>query len=246
MPEVIALTLASCATALASGLGALPVSRSATSPWLQALLWGATAGVMLVASFAGLLLPALDEGGSAAVVAGVAAGVAFLLLSRRGLDTRADHVVGLRSASRRTSWLVLAVLMVHSLPEGLAMGSAYASDTEGLGLFVVLAIALQNIPEGTGVALPMQEAGFGPTQQFWAAVLSSAPQPVGALMAYALVEEVRSLLPFSLAFAAGAMVALVFAEIIPRTLRDPHRGAGLAGGLGGGAVMVVFAVALGV
>ena len=77
--------------------------------------------------------------------------------------------------------LVFAVLLLHSLPEGFAIGTAFASDEEGLGLFVILAIGLQNIPEGTSVAIPMDAAGFPPRQQFWAAVLTSAPQPVGAL-----------------------------------------------------------------
>ena len=79
--------------------------------------------------------------------------------------------------------LVFAVLLVHSLPEGFAIGTAFASDTEGLGLFVILAIGLQNIPEGTSVAIPMNASGFSAGQQFWAAVATSAPQPVGALLA---------------------------------------------------------------
>ena len=77
------------------------------------------------------------------------------------------------------SVLVFVVLFVHSLPEGFALGTAYASDTAGLSLFVFLAIALQNIPEGTSVAIPMADAGFNRPQMFWAAVLTSAPQPSG-------------------------------------------------------------------
>ena len=75
----------------------------------------------------------------------------------------------------RESVLVFAVLFVHSLPEGLAIGTAYASDTAGLSLFVLTAIALQDVPEGTAVAIPMQETGFSRSAQFWAAVLTSAP-----------------------------------------------------------------------
>ena len=94
--------------------------------------------------------------------------------------------------------LVFGVLLVHSLPEGFAIGTAYASDTAGLGLFVILAIALQNIPEGTSVAIPMEAAGFGGPQQFWAAVATSLPSPSRALLAYALVQQIESLLPFRL------------------------------------------------
>jgi zinc transporter, ZIP family len=115
----------------------------------------------------------------------------------------------------RASVLVFVVLLVHSLPEGFAIGTAYASDTEGLALFVILAIAIQNIPEGTSVAIPMEAAGASRSRQFWAAVATSAPQPVGAVLAYLLVEEIEALLRFSFAFAAGAMLALVVAELLP-------------------------------
>ena len=81
---------------------------------------------------------------------------------------------------------------------------------------MILAIALQNIPEGTSVAIPMEAAGFGRAQQFWAAVATSAPQPVGAVLAFLLVEEIAGLLPFSFAFAAGAMLSLVAVELVPQ------------------------------
>ncbi len=127
-----------------------------------------------------------------------------------------------RGAGVRTSALVFGVLLVHSLPEGLAIGTAYASDRAGLSLFVILAIGLQNIPEGTSVAIPMAAAGFSRAEQFWAAVLTSAPQPVGAVLAFLVVEHVRGLLPASFAFAAGAMLALVAFELVPQAFgREP-------------------------
>ena len=183
------------ATALATGLGAIPVFllRPRTMGWEPAL-WGVTAGVMSVASIVGLLRPAIHRGSAAAVAGGLVAGVAFLVLTHVLLRRRDVHVGRLRGADVRTAVLVFAVLFAHSLPEGLAVGTAYASGTAALGTFVILAIALQNIPEGTSVAIPMAEAGFSRTQQFWAAVLTSSPQPVGAAIAYALVETVESLL----------------------------------------------------
>jgi ZIP family zinc transporter len=135
---------------------------------------------------------------------------------------------------------------VHSFPEGLAIGTAYASSTAGLGLYVIVAIALQNVPEGTSVAIPMDASGFSHAQQFWAAVLTSAPQPVAAVLAYALVQEVSALLPVSFAFAAGAMLSLVALELLPQALSPPRRLAGLAGGAVGAALMVGFSVLLGV
>ena len=245
--ELAVLTLAGIGTALATGLGALPVSwLGAHADALRPALWGLTVGLMSVASVVGLLIPALDEGSVGPVAAGFAVGVVFLLVSRAALETRDVRVGKLRGAGVRRSVLVFAVLVVHSLPEGLAIGTAYASETEGLGLFVILAIALQNIPEGTSVAIPMEAAGFRPGQQFWAAVLTSAPQPFGAIVAYILVEEVVSLLPFSFAFAAGAMLCLVVVEIAPDAYKRGGRGLASAGTTVGALLMLVLAALLGV
>src|SRR5262245_28234596 len=217
---MLVLLLAASATALATGLGAVPVFflGERASVWEPAL-WGLAAGVMAVASIVGLLLPALDEGSGLEVAAGLAAGIAFLALTRLGLRQHRVHVGQLSGADVRTSVLVFSVLLVHSLPEGFAIGTAYASDTAGLSLFVILAIGLQNVPEGTSVAIPMSEAGFSRAQQFWAAVLTSAPQPVGAVIAYLTVETIEGLLAVSFAFAAGAMLALVVSDLLPRAVR---------------------------
>ena len=241
------LALAGAATALATGLGAVPVfllgERAAR---LRPFLWGATVGLMGVASIVGLLLPALDEDGGATVLAGLLVGVLFLVASRRFLARREVHVGELRGAGVRRSLLVFGVLLVHSLPEGFAIGTAFASDTEGLALFIFLAIALQNVPEGTSVAIPMQSAGFSRTQQFWAAVLTSAPQPFGAVVAYLAVEEIGGLLPFSFAFAAGAMLALVALELAPEAFAKGGRIRAGVGTAAGAAVMLLLAAVLGV
>jgi ZIP family zinc transporter len=240
---MLELLLVASGTALATGLGAVPVAllgpRAAA---LRPALLGIAGGVMTVAAIAGLLMPALDDGSAGQVAAGLGAGVAFLLVARRLLAPARSHAfVG----ARRMSILVFAVLFVHSLPEGLAIGTAYASSTEGLALFIVVAIAIQNIPEGTSVAIPMQAAGYSGRQQFWAAVGTSAPQPIGAAIAFVVVEEVEALLPVSFAFAAGAMLALVAIELLPDALRA-GRNAALAGALAGGAAMWGLSAALGV
>jgi ZIP family zinc transporter len=245
--EIAVLALAGTGTALATGLGALPVSRlGAHAETLRPALWGLTVGLMTVASIVGLLMPALDEGSVGAVAAGLVVGIAFLLVSRTALEARDVHVGQLSGAGVRRSVLVFAVLLVHSLPEGLAIGTAFASGTEGLGLFVILAIGLQNIPEGTSVAIPMEAAGFPAREQFWAAVLTSAPQPVGAILAYLLVEQVDGLLPFSFAFAAGAMLCLVAVELAPEAFRRGSLRLSLAGTAGGALVMLALAAVLGV
>jgi ZIP family zinc transporter len=247
MPEVVVLLLAACGTTFATGLGAIPVfflgHRAAQ---LTPLLLGFAAGVMGVASVAGLLIPATEEGSALSVIGGLAVGAGLLVLARARLDPHATFM-GRSGPGARTSALVFLVLFVHSLPEGFAVGTAFASDRAGLGLFVILAIALQNIPEGTSVAIPMAVAGFSRSRQFWAAVATSAPQPVGALFAYLLVEQIQGLLPFSFAFAAGAMLALIFIEMLPKAFARPTNPIGPSIGIAaGGALMLALSLLLGV
>lgn len=246
MPQVVVLLLAACGTTLATGLGAIPVfllgHRAAQ---LTPILLGFAAGVMGVASIAGLLIPATEEGSTLAVLSGLAVGAGLLGVVRSRLDPHTTFM-GRSGPGATTSALVFLVLFVHSLPEGFAIGTAFSSDRAGLSLFVILAIAIQNIPEGTSVAIPMEAAGFGRTRIFWAAVGTSAPQPVGALVAYLLVEQIQALLPFSFAFAAGAMLALIAVELLPKAYAGPGR-LGPSGGLAlGAAVMLGLSFALGV
>lgn len=246
MPDVVILLLAATGTALATGLGAVPVfllgSRARA---LTPFLLGFAAGVMAVAAVAGLLIPASEEGSALEVVAGFAVGVGFLVAVRRRFHP--DHgFMGRTGPGTRTSALVFLVLFVHSLPEGLAIGTAFASDRAGLSLFVILAIAIQNVPEGTSVAIPMQEAGFSRGRQFWAAVATSLPQPVGALVAFIAVEQVSALLPLSFAFAAGAMLALIVVEMLPKAYGGRDRRGPSVGLLGGAALMLLLSLLLGV
>jgi ZIP family zinc transporter len=201
---------------------------------------------MAVAAVLGLLLPSTDEGSPIAVAGGCVAGILFVAVSRRALAHRDVHWGELDGAGVRRSALVFGVLFVHSLPEGFAVGSAYASTREGLGLFVILAIALQNVPEGTSVAIPMAASGFSGWQQFWAAVLTSLPQPIGAAIAFVLVEEVQSVLPFSFAFAGAAMLLLTAVELVPQAFARGGRQMATAGVAAGAAMMVVLSALLGV
>jgi ZIP family zinc transporter len=246
MPDLLVLILAASGTTLATGLGAVPVFMlGPAAKSLTPFLLGLAAGVMSVAAVLGLLVPAAEEGSVAELVAGCAIGVAFLVFASRRFDAEAGFM-GRRGESARTSGLVFLVLFVHSLPEGFAIGTAFASERAGLSLFVILAIAIQNVPEGTAVAIPMREAGFGAGRQFWSAVATSAPQPLGAVIAYLAVEQVGALLPLSFAFAAGAMLALVASELLPsayRTREPLQPSAGIAIGV---ALMVALSLWLGV
>jgi ZIP family zinc transporter len=246
MPDALTLVLAACGTALATGLGTIPVFfLGGRAAQLTPALLGFAAGVMGVASVAGLLIPATEEGSIATVLAGLLLGVGLLALARRHLDPRRSFM-GRSGGSSRTAALVFLVLFVHSLPEGFAVGTAFASDRAGLSLYVILAIAIQNIPEGTSVAIPMETAGFSRSRQFWAAVGTSAPQPVGALIAFIAVERISALLPFSFAFAAGAMLALIVVELLPQAYAGRARIGPSAGLALGAAVMLALTYALGV
>lgn len=244
---MLVLVLAATATALATGLGAVPVFflGGRASAW-QPALYGLAAGAMTVASIVGLLEPGFDQGSTASVLIGVATGVAFLIVIRTAVGHSHGAVAGHTGPGARVSLLVFVVLFVHSIPEGLSIGTAYASDVAGLSLFVILAIGLQNVPEGTSVAIPMAEAGFSRASQFWAAVLTSAPQPLGAVIAYLLVSTVEDLLPYSFGFAAGAMLALVASDLAPRAMTRDGFARGAFGLVAGAAVMLSLSAALGV
>jgi ZIP family zinc transporter len=210
---LLELVLLASLTAVATGVGAIPVmllgdrARS-----IVPLLLGIAGGVMAVASVMGLIIPAFDRGTAVEVLGGLALGVGFLLIARRYLS----HLPrDFSQAGGSTGLLVFLVLLVHSLPEGFAVGTAYEADPSQLGIFVVIAIAIQNVPEGTSVAIPLAATGASGRRQFWMAVASSVPQPIGAVIAYLLVQEISALLPVSFGFAAGAMLALTVIEILP-------------------------------
>jgi ZIP family zinc transporter len=242
--EAVALTLVATGTALATGIGALPVLWLGyrVVAWAPAL-WGVAGGVMTVASIAGLVLPGLDEGSALEVGAGLVAGALALGLARARLNRRDVHLGGLDAVESRRAWLVAGTLFAHSLPEGLAIGAAWASD-EAIGIFVVVAIALQNVPEGMVTALPLTAAGLSPARIFWAATATSAPQIPGALLAYWAVTAADRVLGFSFGLAAGAMLALVAREIAPAARERPAAGA--AGAIVGAAAMILLAQLIGV
>lgn len=245
MPEALALMLAASGTAAATGLGAVPVFLLGDrADALASPLLGFAAGAMTIAAFTGLLLPATEEGSAGEIVVGFAVGVGFVLAARRLLPPERGFL-GRHGPDASASALVFLVLFVHSLPEGFAVGTAFGSERAGLSLFVILAIAIQNVPEGTSVALPMHDAGFSAGRQFWTAVATSAPQPVGALVAWLAVEAIGGLLPVSFAFAAGAMLTIVVVEMAPRARVD-RPGPALLGALGGGVALGALSLVLGV
>ena len=246
MNDAIVLASIATATALATGVGALPVIAlgARRASLAQGTLSGFAAGVMAVAAVVGLLVPAAQQGGSLTVLAAACAGALALVLLRRSLGRRA--IDGGRGEAGTRSLLVLGVLFAHSLPEGLAIGAAFASDQAGVSAFVIAAIAIQNVPEGTATAAAMQPAGYSASKQVWGAVLTSVPQVPGALIAWLAVEQVRGLLPASFALAGGAMLALVLVDLLPDAWKHAGHGRVVTGTALGAALMLALAAAIGV
>lgn len=216
MSELLTVFLAGVATMLATGLGALPVHYFGHKAYnWRPVLVGVAIGAMAVAAVVGLIQPGLEIGSPFEVWGGAALGAVLFFAVRSALRHHEVSIGDVRGTDVKRAALIFAVLFAHSLPEGFAVGTAYASPDQNLGLFVILAIALQNIPEGTSVAIPMEDAGISVWRQFWTAVGTSLPQPIGAVIAYLLVEEISGLLPISFGFAAGAMLVLVALELVP-------------------------------
>lgn len=215
--------LASWLAGMATGLGGLLVvllprlSRRAYDSLL-----GFSAGVMLSAAALTLLWPALERGGIASVALGLFAGGGLILVLERRVPHLEPHFApNLNGPGRRLSLLLAAAVTLHNLPEGLAVGVAFAPGTGRFGLVVALAIALQNIPEGLAVATPVRAAGASRLAAVLWATLSGLAEPLAAAAGFHLVNAVQALVPFGLAFAAGAMVFVVSDQLIPESHRQP-------------------------
>ena len=200
--------------------------------------YGVAGGLMFSASVYSLIGPALkmnsfdfqamDLGHVGPVLLGFLAGALFLSISEHFLSDYQDHH---ESASfdkwgGRMGLLVFLAMTVHSIPEGVAVGTGYtAGEIEhqlgrdgGLGTYIAVAIAIHNVPEGLAVAIPLRSAGASISRCFFAAFLTSLPQPIAAIPAVLLAWFFQPLMPFLMGFAAGAMIFLVIMELIPAAL----------------------------
>jgi len=239
--ELLTVFLAGVATMIATGFGALPVHYfQRTAANLRPVMIGVAIGAMAVASIVGLIQPGLELGSQAEVWGGFAIGAVMFFGVRHLLRNQELNFGEASGTDLRRAVLIFAVLFAHSLPEGFAVGTAFAAPDQDIGIFVILAIALQNVPEGTSVAIPMEDAGIGVGRQFWTAVGTSAPQPIGAVIAYLLVEQISGLLPISFGFAAGAMLLLVALELVPDGFAAGGRLRAAAGTALGAALILVL------
>ena len=200
-------------TALATGLGAIPfILLHRVSPRNIAFANAAASGLMLGASFG--LIAAGSTYGVWQTVSGAALGVAFVLLGERYLQGREVQLGHLRGADARQILLVLAVMTLHSFSEGIAIGISFGGGRE-LALLITLAIAVHNIPEGLAISAVLRPRGASIAACTGWSVFSSLPQPLMAVPAFFFVETFQSVLPYGLGFAAGAMVFMVFLELLP-------------------------------
>ena len=212
---------------LGTALGAAGVffMRRQEKAACQGMLLGMAAGIMAAASVFSLLLPALDQAGPWITAAGFLPGMLF----PSAMDRLIRPLGRAMSKNEKMIWAVT----VHNLPEGMAVGVAFAgfmnarSDAALAGAFALsLGIALQNIPEGAIVSMPLRAAGMKKTRAFALGVLSGAVEPVGAALILLAAGVFSPVLPLLLSFAAGAMIAVTAEELLPDLARQGAPGGG--------------------
>jgi zinc transporter, ZIP family len=213
--------LAALLTAVATGLGALPlyVTRKPSRRYLG-IANAAAAGLMIAASAMLVYEGALVS--LPLVGLGIGLGVAFIAVSQRLLAGREVHVGALRGADARKALLIIGVMTIHSFTEGVGVGVSYGGG-EVLGVFITTAIAVHNIPEGFAISLVMVPRGTPVWQAALWSIFSSLPQPLMALPAFLFVEAFAPLLPAGLGFAAGAMLWMSGRELLPEAAHDAPR-----------------------
>ncbi len=240
---ILLAALATLATGLATGAGALPTLLTVRigDKLLDGLL-GFAAGVMLAATSFSLLIPAMETGGVWVTVAGVLTGAAFVAL----MDRVVPHIHFISGAEgppsttlKRITLLILAIT-IHNFPEGLAVGVGFGGGDLPVAIALAIAIGLQNMPEGLAVALPLVREGYSRWKAIAYALLSGLVEPIGGVLGAGLVSVARPLLPWGLSFAAGAMLYVVSEEIIPETHRKGFAKVGTTGLLIGFVVMMTL------
>ena len=226
------------------------------------IMMGFAAGVMIAASFWSLLAPSIEMSRELGMVEWVPPVIGFMLggVFLLGIDKLMPHLhVGFRTEDAegvKTSWkrsvlLVLAITL-HNIPEGLAIGVAFGGIVYGLessslagAIVLAIGIGLQNFPEGAAVSLPLRREGYSRTKSFLYGQASGIVEPISALVGAISVVAMRPLLPYALAFAAGAMIFVVVEELIPESQLGGNTDLATIGTLAGFAVMMLLDVALG-
>lgn len=227
---------------------------------VEKLLLGFAAGVMIAASIWSLLNPSIDMAEEQGEIAWIPAAVGFLLgvLFLLILDSVVPHLhlktdkpEGIKSKLKKTTMLVLAVTL-HNIPEGMAVGVVLAGGLMGnetisiAGAFALaIGIAIQNFPEGAIISMPLRAEGMSKRKAFLYGTLSGIVEPIAAIVTILLASFVVPILPYLLAFAAGAMIYVVVEELIPESQEGEHSNIGTIGVAIGFVIMMILDVALG-
>ena len=258
LENLVLVFIAGLITALATGLGALPFFffKDISDRWTVGL-WGLASGIMLSASLFGLVFEGLglqsisfllDNSNIIALISiektisvliGGGIGALVVIAADKIIHSHEFKPREIAEADFKKMMIILGILTVHSFPEGVAIGVAFADLglNQGLALlgftipllavFMTIAISIHNIPEGLAISIPLRDLGMSEWRMVGAAIFSSLPQPIGAVIAYYFVTLAREFLPYGFGFAAGAMTLLVVRELIPEAL---ERGENLPGG----------------
>lgn len=260
MQALIATTFTWAVTAF--GASFVFFFKTMSRKWLDGML-GFTGGVMIAASYWSLLAPAIDLAendmpgyGWFPPAVGFLIGALFLF----GLDKFMPHLhinfkpsekEGIETNWHNTTLLVLAITM-HNIPEGLAVGVLFGAAAIGLpdatvagAVTLAIGIGIQNFPEGIAVAMPLRRQGVSRGRSFWYGQLSAVVEPVAGVIGAAAVIYAEPILPYALAFAAGAMIYVVIEEVVPESQRDRYTDISTLGFIGGFVVMMCLDVALG-
>jgi len=255
--------LATCFTwaMTAAGAGLVFVGKDLRQKTLDGML-GFAAGVMIAASFWSLLAPSIEMAESMGLPPWLPAVVGFLLggaflrlvdlfLPHLHIGFESSEAEGVKTSWRRTTLLVLAITL-HNIPEGLAVGVAFGAVAYGLpsatlagAIALAIGIGIQNFPEGTAVSMPLRREGLSKGRSFWYGQLSGTVEPVAGVLGALFVLAARPLLPYALAFAAGAMIYIVVEEVIPEAQRGGNHDFATMGAMIGFTVMMFLDVWLG-
>ena len=238
-------------TFLMTTLGAAVVFfvPEAPRPQFQRAMLGFAAGVMTAASVWSLLLPAIGQAADFGVPGWLPAAVGLLLgvCFLAALDAALPRLRRKPDAdfTRRQSTLLMAAITLHNVPEGMAVGLAFALAAKGEGTAgaaaLALGIGIQNFPEGAAISLPLRQEGYSRSKAFLLGTLSGSVEPIFGILVVLAAAGVRPLMPWLLSFAAGAMLYVVVEELVPQA----HSKAGTCGFVGGFLIMMILDVALG-
>ncbi len=245
----------------AAGAASVFFLRNKMSDKLLTIMMGFTSGIMMAAAVWSLLLPAIEMSSSMGKFAflpasgGFLGGVFFLLLLDRvipHIHAKTNQKEGPDSRLKKVTMMVLAVTL-HNVPEGMAVGVVFSNCMTGEGAVVTMAgafllavgIALQNIPEGAIISVPLRGFGKSRRRAFGYGVLSGVVEPIGAVFTILLTKQIQNLLPFLLAFAAGAMVFVIIEELVPESSGGEDSDMGTIGFAVGFTIMMILDVALG-